>query len=46
MVRDGDLGEIRMVKVDYVQGYTAGSRQANATRGVNWHFVRRRPGCR
>jgi predicted dehydrogenase len=45
MVRDGDLGEIRMVNVEYVQGHNAA-----LTRGeldeppANWHFRPERAG--
>jgi predicted dehydrogenase len=36
MVRDGDLGEVRMVNVEYVQGHNAAITRAEQT--GNWHF--------
>jgi predicted dehydrogenase len=39
MVRDGELGEVRMVKVEYVQGHNAAlTRAETGTRPGNWHF--------
>jgi predicted dehydrogenase len=36
MVRDGDLGDVRMVHVEYVQGHNADLTEAE--RSGNWHF--------
>jgi predicted dehydrogenase len=39
MVRDGDLGEIRMVNVEYVQGHNAGLIRGELDDpAANWHF--------
>ncbi|MBN8996575.1 MAG: Gfo/Idh/MocA family oxidoreductase [Rhizobiales bacterium] len=43
MVRDGDLGEVRMVHVEYVQGHNAALTEAEAT--GNWHFKPERVGA-
>jgi predicted dehydrogenase len=45
MVRDGDLGEIRLVQVDYVQPYTAALTPGErGEEPLNWHFVPEKAG--
>ena len=42
MVRDGDLGEIRMVNVEYVQGHNAALIRGELDDPpANWHFRRK-----
>jgi predicted dehydrogenase len=38
MVRDGDIGDVRMVQVDYVQGHNAALREGENDAAANWHF--------
>jgi predicted dehydrogenase len=44
MVRDGDLGEIRMVEAEYVQGYNATLTPGEKSGDLNWHFVPEKAG--
>ena len=45
MIRDGDLGEIRMVNVEYVQGHNAALVRGELDEPpVNWHFRPERAG--
>ena len=40
MVRDGDIGEVRMVNVEYVQGHNAALTEGEqGGEPANWHFV-------
>ncbi len=39
MVRDGDLGAIRMVEVEYVQGHNAALSDREQGASLDWHFV-------
>ncbi|MCB2054707.1 MAG: Gfo/Idh/MocA family oxidoreductase [Geminicoccaceae bacterium] len=38
MVRDGDLGEVRMLEVEYVQGHNAALTPTEQGQEGNWHF--------
>jgi len=38
MVRDGDIGEVRMVQVNYVQGHNAALQKGENDAAANWHF--------
>ena len=45
MVRDGDIGEIRMVEVEYIQGHNAALTEGEAGASLNWHFVPEKVGA-
>jgi len=46
VVRDGDLGEIRLVQVEYVQGHNAVlTRAEQASPPANWHFLPEKVGA-
>ena len=38
MVRDGDLGDVRMLEVEYVQGHNAALTPGETGDDTNWHF--------
>lgn len=38
MVRDGDLGAVRMIEVEYVQGHNAALTPTETGTDSNWHF--------
>ncbi len=38
MVRDGDLGEVRMIEVEYIQGHNAALTPTERGEESNWHF--------
>ncbi|MEP0321995.1 MAG: Gfo/Idh/MocA family oxidoreductase [Nitratireductor sp.] len=38
MVRDGDLGDVRMIEVEYVQGHNAALTATESGEESNWHF--------
>ncbi|MCB1497868.1 MAG: Gfo/Idh/MocA family oxidoreductase [Bauldia sp.] len=38
MVRDGDLGDVRMIEVEYVQGHNAALTPTELGEEGNWHF--------
>lgn len=38
MVRDGDLGAVRMIEVEYVQGHNAALTATEQGKESNWHF--------
>jgi predicted dehydrogenase len=45
MVRDGDIGAVRMVEAEYVQGYNYALREDEKEgAGKNWHFVPEKAG--
>jgi predicted dehydrogenase len=45
MVRDGDIGEVRLVNVEYVQGHNAApTRGEQGGAAANWHFQPERVG--
>jgi len=45
MVRDGDIGAVRMVQAEYVQGYNHALRDDEREgAGQNWHFVPEKAG--
>ena len=45
MVRDGDLGPVRMVEVEYVQGHNAALTDHEQGTARNWHFVPEKVGA-
>lgn len=45
MVRDGDLGDVRMVEVEYVQGHNAALTPHEQGESLNWHFVSEKVGA-
>jgi predicted dehydrogenase len=45
MVRDGDLGPVRMVEVEYVQGHNAALTDHERGTARNWHFVPEKVGA-
>ena len=44
MVRDGDLGDVRMIEVEYVQGHLAAQTPGESEATRNWHFDPERVG--
>ncbi|HET7714096.1 MAG TPA: Gfo/Idh/MocA family oxidoreductase [Bauldia sp.] len=44
MVRDGDIGEVRMVEAEYVQGYNYALTEGEKSGERNWHFVPEKAG--
>jgi predicted dehydrogenase len=38
MVRDGDIGEVRMVEAEYIQGYNYDLTEGERSGDLNWHF--------
>ena len=45
MVRDGDIGPVRMIDVEYVQGHNAALTESERGEGPsNWHFVAEKVG--
>jgi len=45
MVRDGDLGPVRMVEVEYVQGHNAALTDKEVGAARDWHFVPEKVGA-
>ena len=44
MVRDGDIGAVRMVEAEYVQGYNYALTEGESGDARNWHFVPEKAG--
>ena len=44
MVRDGDIGAVRMVEAEYVQGYNYALTEGEKSGDRNWHFVPEKAG--
>ena len=45
MVRDGDLGPVRMAEVEYIQGHNAALTDKEAGAARDWHFVPEKVGA-
>ncbi len=45
MIRDGDLGPVRIVKVEYVQGHNAALREGEQGAGKRWRFKPEKAGA-
>jgi predicted dehydrogenase len=44
MIRDGDLGAVRMIEAEYIQGYNAALTTGERSGNLNWHFMPERAG--
>ena len=44
MVRDGDIGAVRMVEAEYIQGYNYALTEGEKSGDRNWHFVPEKAG--
>ena len=44
MIRDGDIGAVRMVEAEYIQGYNYALTEGEKSGDRNWHFVPEKAG--